>query len=289
MTLPKLMVLSTFFPREMPKPSFTSQNTSAPGEISLLTDGHVHTKYCHHAKGEMEHYVLSAISIGLEEIVFLEHMEAGVECCKTTWLTESDFDRYFSEGQQLQEKYAGKIQVSLGVETGYSPTHKEELLERLAKRNWDRIGVSYHFMPSTTASGHINLLSKKKRSIKAIEAIGTRQVLTNYLSTLTEAVKFLPGTVLCHLDAALRFQPKVRIDQEYLGQIRLLLSEVKKKGMALEINTSGFTIRGLPFPARFIIMEALELGIPLVPGSDAHAPDEVGRGFELLLSYLGTV
>lgn len=257
-----------------------------PGKLTLLTDGHVHTKYCHHAKGEMEEYVLNAISKGLKEIVFLEHMEAGVHYFESTWLTETDFDTYFSKGYRLQKQYAHKIKVSLGVEVGYSPTHKEELLERLAKRNWDRIGVSYHFMPHVKGTQHLNLVSRKKSNIQAIDAIGCGQTLKKYFSTLTEAVLVLPGTVLCHLDAALRFQPGIKIDEEYTGQIRTLLKEVKRKGMALEINASGFTIRGTPFPAPFIVKEALTLGIPLLPGSDAHKPEDVGRDFDLLPAYL---
>ena len=237
----------------------------------------------------MEEYVLSAISKGLQELVFLEHMEAGVDYFESTWLTETDFDVYFSEGQELQKKYAGDIKVSLGVEVGYSPTHKEELLERLAKRKWDRIGVSYHFMPQLTEAMHFNIVSRKDINIRAVEAIGGSQVLKDYFSTLTEAVQILPGTVLCHLDAALRFQPGVNIDTASLGQIRTLLREVRRKEMALEINTSGFTIRGTPFPAPFIVKEALALEIPLVPGSDAHKPEDVGRDFDLLPKYLGSI
>ncbi len=262
---------------------------SVPCNVSLHTDGHIHTKYCHHATGEMEEYVLSAISLGLKEIVFLEHMEAGVNYFESTWLTESDFDTYFSKGHLLQEKYKDKLKISLGVEVGYSPSHKEELLERLAKRKWDRIGVSYHFMPCAREDEHLNLVSRKEKNIQAIEEIGCKQTLVDYFSTLIEAVQVLPGTVLCHLDAALRFQPGITIDEAYIGQIKTLLGAVKEKGMALEINTSGFPIRGIPFPAAFILKEAIAQGIPLVPGSDAHKPEDVGRNFDLLPAYLESI
>jgi histidinol-phosphatase (PHP family) len=264
-------------------------NSPLPGKLSLDSDGHIHTKYCHHAKGEMEEYVLSGIAAGLKEIVFLEHMEAGVHYFESTWLTEADFDRYFAEGQRLQEKFKESIRVSLGVEVGYSPTHKEELLERLAGRDWDRIGISYHFMPLPEKKYHLNLVSRKERNILAIESIGCERILNDFFTTLTEAVEVLPGTVLCHLDAALRFHPEITINETYLKQIRKLLEAVKKKGMALEVNTSGFSIRGTPFPAPFIIKEALALGIPLLPGSDAHKPEDVGRNFDLLLNYLQTI
>ena len=234
----------------------------------------------------MESYVLSAITRGLTEIVFLEHMEAGVHYFETTWLTENDFDVYFAEGKGLQEKYKDRIRVSLGVEVGYSPSHKEELLERLAKREWDRVGVSYHFMPLPGEQYDTNLVSRKEKNISAIENAGSRKVLDKYFSTLLEAVMILPGTVLCHLDAALRFQPGITINEDYLEPIRNVLKVVKEKEMALEINTSGFAIRAIPFPAHFIIQEALKMDIPLLPGSDAHKPEDVGRKFDLLPDYL---
>ena len=40
----------------------------------------------------MEEYVTRAIAIGLQELVFLEHMEAGVHYFESTWLTEEDFE-----------------------------------------------------------------------------------------------------------------------------------------------------------------------------------------------------
>ena len=55
-----------------------------------------------------------------------------------------------------------------------------------------------------------------------------------------------------------------------------LLETIRDRGMALEINTSGFVNRGHPYPADWIIREALRLGIPLEAGSDAHSPEYVG-------------
>ncbi len=231
----------------------------------------------------MEDYVTHAISKGLQEIVFLEHMEAGVHYFEVTWLTEDDFDNYFSIGRALQQKYQNQIRVSLGVEVGYSPSHKEELLQRLTKRKWDRIGVSYHFMKHPEEGEyHLNLLSSKAVNRKTIAKIGCEYIFSNYLNTLIEAVNTLPGTVLCHLDAALRHQPGCVLDKRYIQQIKELLRAVKQKGMALEINTAGFGKRGTPYPAPFIIEEALRLGISLLAGSDAHRPQDVGRDFNKL-------
>ncbi len=253
-----------------------------PYRVPVLSDGHVHTRYCHHASGEMEEYVRCAIDKGLQEICFLEHMEAGIHYFESTWLSEADFDIYFAEGKRLQETYRKSIRVLLGVEVGYSPDHAEELLQRLGQRQWDRIGVSYHFMANPDGGHHLNIVSRKEENIRAVSQAGCEKVLDNYFETLTEAVHTLPGTVLCHLDAALRFQPDCSIDHRRLAQIRTLLAAVKKNNMSLEINTSGFPIRGEQFPADFILEEAAAWGIPFLAGSDAHKPEDVGREFQRL-------
>ena len=77
--------------------------------IDITVDGHVHTSLCHHARGEMEDYVLAAISRGLKKIVFLEHLEIGINYFESTWLSDADFDYYHSEGKRLQGKYQGTI------------------------------------------------------------------------------------------------------------------------------------------------------------------------------------
>jgi len=69
-------------------------------QIDTSIDGHVHTKLCHHARGEMEEYVLAAIGKGLRKLIFLEHLEVGVNYFESTWLTEEDFNYYHDEGKR---------------------------------------------------------------------------------------------------------------------------------------------------------------------------------------------
>ena len=60
------------------------------------------------------------------------------------------------------------------------------------------------------------------------------------------------------------------------------LRAVSAAGMLLELNTGGLRKPiGEPFPAPAgLLAEAHGLGIPLVFGSDAHRPGDVGYGFD---------
>ncbi len=263
--------------------------TGKPLHIDYVSDNHVHTRYCRHASGTMEEYVKSAIQKGLCQICFLEHMEIGINYFDRVWLEEEDFDNYFLEGRSLQEKYRDQITIGLGVEVGYNPHRREELLEKLNQRSWDRIGLSYHFAYLSQLPYHLSLVSRRKENIALFTEIGCDHLLDNYFTNLIEAVDYLPADFICHLDGALRFQPGLKFSEKNRQQINTLLVHIKQNDMALEINTSGFTMRGEPFPTKHIIKEAINLNIALVAGSDAHKPKDVGRFFDQLPGLLAEI
>lgn len=243
-------------------------------------DGHVHTSFCGHAHGAMEEYVVAAISRGLSEIVFLEHLECGINYFESTWLTEKDFVAYHQEGVRLRQVYGDRICIGLGVEVGYNPEAVPALLGVLSRHRWDRIGISYHYY--AIGGRHYNVVSRRPCNLEALSSHGVERVIGEYLDGLLDAVHQLPGTVVCHLDAVLRHLPGVRFSDGHRNQISRLLVAMRERNMALEINTSGFVHRGAPYPAWEVIQEAASIGIPLLAGSDAHRPSEVGRHFDRL-------
>lgn len=252
--------------------------------IDISVDGHIHTKLCHHAKGAMEEYVMSAIGRGLKKIIFLEHLEMGIHYFENTWLSKEDFDFYITEGERLQKKYADKLEIALGVEVGYNPRKVQELIKFLDQYSWDQIGISYHFLE---AEGQVvNVVSRQKPNIEAMDRIGLDQVVAKYYTNLKEAVQKLPGTVLCHLDAVVRYHPRINeleINSELVCDV---LDAVAAKQMSLEVNTSGFAMRDEQFPSCQWLLEAGKRNIPFVAGSDAHRPEDVGRYFDRLPNLL---
>jgi histidinol-phosphatase (PHP family) len=244
--------------------------------IDLSTDGHVHTSRCGHAVGGMEEYIQAALAVGLKKIVFLEHLEAGISYFERTWLTREDFREYRLEGEELRRRYAGRIEVGIGVEVGYNPECVGEIRTFLEQHEWDRIGLSYHFFRA--GNRHINLVSRKQENIAAVDEIGLAKVVEGYYQGLIQAMDEIRANVVCHLDAGLRYHPELAsVDQTpYLNEA---LRKMAATGLALEVNTSGYRIRDMVFPEPWVLSRARELGIPLWPGSDAHRPADVGRDF----------
>ena len=219
--------------------------------IDTTIDGHVHTYLCNHARGGMEEYVQQAVARGLRVITFLEHLETEINYQPRSWLEQKDFDYYFEEGTRLRQLFNGIIEIRLGVEMGYNRDAVEGVRARLARYPWDRIGLSCHF--HRHGDMHFNLLSRRQESLAKLAEIGIEQVVSSYFSALTEAVQTIDCDVLCHLDAVLRHYPGLEFTAGHCRQIETLLDTMQTKGIALEINTSGFDYRGSPFPAPWII------------------------------------
>ena len=246
----------------------------------LSGDHHVHTKFCNHASGEMEDYVQAALKRGFRSLTFLEHLECGLHYEQQIWLTPELFTVYFQEGERLRTQYADQITIRLGVEIGWNAAAADELRAVLDRFPFEHRGLSCHFY--FDGSRHLNLLSSRQQHIDALLALNPDKVLEDYFRSLIQACAEIRCDKLCHLDAALRHLPDIRLSSRHQEQISVLLRLMRDKGIALEVNTSGYEIRPQPYPRLDIIRQAAAMGIPLIVGSDAHHPRQVGRFFDRL-------
>lgn len=248
--------------------------------IDITTDGHVHTRLCLHAVGEMEDYVEAALKAGLGRIIFLEHYETGICYFERTWLTDDDFAFYHEEGRRLAARYQGRIDVGVGVEVGANPERFEETIDFLRRYRWHRIGLSYHYVRHGDV--FVNVVSRRKINLELMEKIGFATVADAYFDGLKQAIEVIPANVVCHLDAVLRHCSNFSLADRHVAALRTILASMEKRKIALEVNTSGYALRNQPFPAPWIVREAMDMGVSLVAGSDAHRPEDVGRFFERL-------
>lgn len=252
--------------------------------IDITADQHIHTCLCNHASGEMEEYVEFAVSRGLRQITFLEHLEVDIQCDQRTWLRTKDFHRYFRRGKQLAEEYKNRIEIKLGIEVGLNPQAMDTITKQLAKYPWETLGLSYHYF--SWNGRHYNMVSRRKENLRPLGQAGVERVVSGYFSGLILGVQHLPCSMVCHLDAVLRHLPDRFFSETHWEMIERLLALIQSKKLSLEINTSGFALREEPYPCKRIIHRAMELEIPLVAGSDAHRPDQVGRYFDRLPQWL---
>lgn len=245
-------------------------------------DLHVHTQYCKHTHGFMEEYVVRAIELGLEEIGFLAHAEAGIDHPRIMWLQDGEYDAYWNEGIALKSRYGDRIKISLGLELGLNTNCLEELHIIMEKYAWDRIGLSYHQM--TDGGSYLNICSRY--SVPRIREVDNLQFTKRYYRDLYNHISAIQPDMLCHMDVVRKHMQDCSSDFEVQTLIRELLAELKKEHVKLEVNTAGYDTVGAPYPAPWILREAVEMGIDLVLCSDSHSPEQVGRRFDDALQYI---
>ncbi len=119
---------------------------------------HTHSKYCNHATGEMEDYVLVAINNNFEELGFTDHMPVPDELLvdekykSLIYLGQPNKDRmeinnidnYLSEIEYLKNKYSDKIKIYSGFECEYSLKTADTVKYLLTKVDYLILGM-HHF------------------------------------------------------------------------------------------------------------------------------------------------
>ena len=85
-----------------------------------------------------------------------------------------------------------------------------------------------------------------------------------------------------HIEAPLKFEagsPSGPVGEVWQEEMARTLETLARHDVALEYNTGGLATWGRPYLSREPLALAVRLGLKLVVGSDAHDPDQVGRGF----------
>jgi histidinol-phosphatase (PHP family) len=246
--------------------------------MPIQCDYHMHTPLCKHAAGPMEDYVQRGIELGLREIGFADHNPLPNRLSNNVRMEEEELDYYVERVTELRFRYRGKIDVMLGLEMDYIEGLEDYLGQQLAKYPWDYVIGSIHFLD--TACREPSWPRKYPGDGHAL--------YVRYFERLRQLARSGLCDIIAHFDVAKRsgHLPGEREAED----VTATLQEIKKAGICMEINTSGYRHSELPepqpYPMLSIVEEALALGVPLTVNSDAHAPDQVGFKFREMDTFL---
>jgi len=258
-----------------------------------LIDYHIHTRYCGHAGGTMQQYVEQAVALGIEEIGFSGHypyppgFEPPLPDCV---IPAEQFADYLNEAKRLRELYAGRISIKIGAEFDYlGEKYAIQPLQVAAGLGMDFCLASVHiidglvvdYTPEITVSG----IEERGWDIDSL--------CERYYRALLKVAE--PGfcTTVGHLDLVKKFNndPRLVPRNDHTQLIDRLLEAMAASGAAMEINTAGWDKPcAEQYPSAGIIRRAVEKGVRITAGSDAHSPGQVGRHYDrlkLLLEELG--
>jgi histidinol-phosphatase (PHP family) len=254
----------------------------------MLADYHVHTPYCGHARGKVIEYVRAAVSLGLSEIGFSDHL--GRYYLTPTqrrrywdWgMDERTVARYVAELLELKEMFRHQIRIKIGLEVDYVEG-AEDLLEPIIERlPLDFLLCSVHCIPQF---GWKHLASYAK-------AGDTSVIYKEYFRVARAALRSGLFHSLAHPDFIWRYVGWPRSDADMpFREIEETVAVAGETGRCVEINANGYlwslaneSMGRNPFDA--LLEQCHDLAVPVSIGSDAHEPAMVGKLFTELIATL---
>lgn len=259
-------------------------------------DGHVHSHYCPHGSSDnFEEYLERAITLGIKEITFTEHMSMPIELecegldknfIKNTYPSISSIDAYFQEIKSYKNKYKDRIKINLGLEVDYLEGYEIFTTELL-----NEYGT---VLEDSILSVHIGLYDGKYYCFDCIESF---QVLLKNLGSVEKIYDLYYNTLLKAIKSNLgNFKPKrighptlIRIFNkkyplEYKNNILFeeIIKEIKKRDYEIDYNTSGLRKEFCreAYPSGDFYEIALKNNIKMIYGSDSHFAKDVGYEFK---------
>ena len=232
----------------------------------MIANYHTHTHRCNHAIGREEDYVQEALNAGFEILGWADH---------TPYIFSGGYYSHFRMRpvqlpgyvqtiQELQRKYAGQIEMPIGLETEYYPKHFGNLIEFLRDHPIDYLILGQHFIGNEYDAPYSGLVTDDK------------DVVRQYCRQSMEAMNTGLFTYFAHPDI-LGFlgDPKV-----YKEQMRRLCRAAKQCDIPLEINLQGQR-RGRHYPNPVFWEIAAEEGCKIVIGCDAHKIEDIASPEEM--------
>ena len=236
----------------------------------MRIDLHNHTTRCNHAEGTIDEYIQRAIELGIDIYGFSEH--APMDFDEKYRLPFSDMEAYAKDILDAREHYKNDIEILFGYEVDYLPGHMDE---RVLNANVDYLIGSVHFIDKWSFDNPEFIGGWKSKDID--------EIWKAYFEATEAMVKTGKFDIVGHLDLIKVFKYMPKQDIRILAKD--VLKAIKDSNMVLELNAAGLRKPiGEIYPSPQLLEEAYALEIPITFSSDAHAVDQVGFGYDKVIS-----
>lgn len=252
----------------------SASSASAQNFLGSLSDYHVHTPLCHHAKGWPVDFAQRAVELGLGELGFADHNP--MPTAFDQWRMDlEDLPRYLEAVEEARAQFP-QLNIKLGLECDFL-AGREGWVEELAKEaDWDFFIGSVHYLPS-------GLAVDDPQSLSRFRGTDITEIWANYWKTYEQAIRSGLFDFVAHPDLPKKFGFRPEGDlRRYYEPVIAALAET---GTPFEINTSGLRKKcNELYPAADFLSLAAEAGVALLINSDSHDPAELCAGYRQAVS-----
>ena len=240
---------------------------------------HTHCKYCHHAQGEVEDYVIHAIKHNFEELGMSDHAPVIDNLCElygdeyayfASNMEHDKIDIYLKDIELCKEKYKDQIKIYSGFETEFLPKGIARYKKLRNKVDYLILGVHYFEHENrvvTTYSDEVNPTTLKSYADACV--VGLESGLFNCLA---------------HPDLFMMKYKNIngerKFDETAIKESRKIIEACIKNNCYIELNSNG--LRGFASNSpkenwNYPYYEFWEIAkeykdLKIIIGADAHNP-----------------
>lgn len=260
---------------------------------------HTHSRYCD-GKGELREYVEYALAHGFTHLGFSGH--APVPFPNTFAIHEEDYLDYCNEVRALQQEYADRIIIRLGLEIDYIPgiiDHFEPLIE---KGGLDYFIGSVHIVansqrPDTDPTDLWFIDGSRYQTydegLQRLFDGDIRRGVTAFFRQTNEMIEQTHPPIVGHFDKIVMHNRDRYFhysDPWFLDLVGETVQLIHEVGSIVEINTRGI-YKGRHndfYPAKQTLRAMNEKHIPVLVSTDAHEPTNLDL-FEGAYEFLDAI
>lgn len=243
-----------------------------------------HTDRCPYTLERVEEYLRAADAAGVDEIGVTDHCHRFIEFTPlfqpiyegprraddaVSWLRDNLYEPLERYVEALVRAQQRGWPVKIGLEVDWFPGAEDAIRSILEPYPWDYILGSVHFLgdwPIDVSADY------------GWPDLDVNQVYADYFAELTNAAHSGLYDVLSHPDLVKKFNYRATNPDAHYERVVAAMAEA---GVAMEISTAGLRYPvGELYPDERMLRLASEKGVPITFGSDAHAPDVVGKDLE---------
>ena len=251
----------------------------------MLSNYHTHSSYCD-GKATPREMVEFAVAHGFSALGFSGHCPLPFE----NTFSITDYEGYCREVRSLQEEYADRIEISLGLEIDYVPGMLESFTPLIEQGGLDYTIGSVHLIPAnTTPRGDEDLWfidgSKYERYDEGLFRLfggDIKRGVRAYFHQQNAMLERNRPTIVGHPDKIVMHNRDryFHEDEPWYRDLALeTIHLIHELGLICEINTRGI-YKGRHadyYPGKWLIREMKQLRIPVIVSTDAHAPEDLLR------------
>ena len=235
----------------------------------MIQNLHTHTTFCD-GKNTPEEMVQAAISLGMDSLGFSGH--APMEP-PGNW-TMTDVAAYRREVLRLREKYAGRLEILLGLE--------QDIDSPPQPGPWDYVIGSVH---QVWKDGQALPVDDSQEvflhNVETFYGGDCYAFAGDYYRRVGEVAERTGCQIVGHFDLMTKFNEGDRLfdiaHPRYMAAALEALDRLASQGVILEINTGAISrgYRTAPYPAPPLLRAMGERNIPICITSDCHSAQDL--------------